>query len=423
MVKILTSDTRPPHPDEKSQLPDLISPSLYQSIEETAVNFLLSSYITDSHFEYLPTLSKLATTGGPLMTCIRAVGLASISHDLGRPELMAASRHQYTQALRTTGKALQCPDRAMLDETLASVMLLALFEIVAHRDEESSDQWTSHVNGAVALLVHRGPMQFKSTYGLLLFNQIRSNINVNCIQRRLRLPSDLTSLTAQAAPFLDNANPISRFSAITEALTDLLAAIEDGQITEAACVTRLARELDSEARSLALDMPAAGWSYEVLSREKDDSAVFGKAYHIYKDHRVAQMWNTIRMTRLLLNQTIHETLVHASPDDFWDTIPAQFSHPSENPAKIAREMATAILASIPQFTQFSPDGNALFSPTVASSCFLLWPLELVGSSRLSTPSMCAYAIGRLRYMDTQMKVRQARQVADKLEQGSLSQDW
>lgn len=268
-----------------------------------------------------------------------------------------------------------------------------------------------------------GPRQFRSAVGLLLFNQIDNNIRVGCIKRQLGLPSDLLTLSAQAAPFLDMASPISRFSAVTEALTEFLAAIENSQITEAAYVIRSARELDSETRSVGSGMSAAGWSYEVLLAEKDDSAVFGKAYHIYKNHRVAQTWNTIRMTRLLLNQIIHESLVHASPGDFWGMVPDHFSHPHENPAKIVREMATEILSSVPQFTNFSSDGSVLFSPTVASSCFLLWPLELVGSSRLSTAAMRTYAIGRLRYMDTQMKVRQARSVAEKLEQGSSSQDW
>lgn len=394
--------------------------SLHQPIEYIAATFLLSSYIIDSHFEYLPTLSKIAMTGGPLTACIRAVGLASISHHSGRPEMMDVGRRQYTHALRITNKALQSPEKAVLDETLASVMLLALFELVAHQDEESSDKCTSHVNGALALLIYRGPTQFRSPIGLLLFHQISSSIKVSCVQRRLRVPSDLAVLNAQASPFLDAANPVSRFSAITEAFTDLLVAIENNQITELACLVRLANEVDNEVRLLALDMPV-GWLYDVAHLHADDVAVFEKVYHTYRNHRVAQMWNTIRMTRLLLNQKIHESLAHAGLDDFWDTV-LDYSPPCDHYAEVARAMAAEILASVPHSTLFSPDGSTLFSPTVASSYFLLWPLEVVASSALSTAPMRAYVINRLRYMGTQMKVRQALEVAEKLEQGSLSQD-
>ncbi len=181
------------------------------------------------------------------MACVRAVGLASMSHEVRRSDVMDLARRQYSCALKTTNNALQSPEKAILDETLASVMLLALLEIVTHQDQESSDKWTNHVNGALALLVCRRPMQFKSVIGLLLFNQISSSIRVSCVKRKLRIPSDVLSLSVQASSFLDTANAVSRFFIITEAFPDLRAAIEDSQIIDPACVIRLASEVDQQA--------------------------------------------------------------------------------------------------------------------------------------------------------------------------------
>ena len=398
---------------EKLEANQSILINFHPPIEEVAVTFLLSSYVAESHFDYLPSVYKDAISDGPLMTCIRAVGLVGVSQDSGQLDLMNMARRQYTYALRTTNAALQSPEKAVLDETLAAVMLLSLFETVSHDDQEPSEKWTSHVDGALTLLTCRGPQQFQSPLGRALFMQISNNIRVSCVQNRRRIPAGLLSLTAQASPFLDTANPASRFSAIVEAFTDLRAAVDDGGITEPASRVRLAQEIDDECLSLALDMPD-GWLYDVAYTNTHDIAIFRTEYHIYKTHRIAQMWNTIRMTRLLLNEMIWGNLATALPNCSWLRDP---------PAQIARNMAEEILASLPQFTQFSPNGSKLYSPTLASSCFLLWPLEVVGTSPLSTPPMRAYVINRLRYMGIQMKVRQALGVAEKLEQGSLSQDW
>jgi Fungal specific transcription factor domain len=411
----------PPSEDnqKKFEMASSMLTSLHQPIEDIGFSFLLSSYIADSHFEYLPTLSKVATSDGPLTACARAVGLASISHDMRRPEVMEKARHQYSQALSITNKALQSPKKALLDETLAAVMLLSLFELVSHQDQESSNKWASHINGALSLLVLRGSTQFKSTMGMLMFTQISSNIRVNCVQRRLRMPPDLLFLMSQASPVVDAANPNMRFggfAAIVDAFTNLRADIEDGHITEPASIIRTAREVDERARVLASNLPAA-CLYDIVDLSTNDAAVFDKKYHIYKDHRVAQQWNTIRMTRLLLHEIIYDNLIRPELPSYLSLC----NHFTQS----ARHMASEILASVPQFTEFSPMGNPLFSATIASSCFLIWPLELVASSPLSTTSMRVYAIGRLRYMGVEMKVRQALEVVEKLEQGSRSQsqDW
>ncbi len=124
------------------------------------------------------------------------------------------------------------------------------------------------------------------------------------------------------------------------------------------------------------------------------------------------MWNTIRMTRLLLNEMIHESLAKVRSDSGCDTIP-NYSSLRDHHAKLARDIAMEILASVPQFTQFSPNRTKLFPPTVASICFLIWPLEVVGTSALSTWPMRVYVMSRSRYMGAQMNIRQALDVAEK----------
>src|SRR6201999_2565072 len=57
--------------------------------------------------------------------------------------------------------------------------------------------------------------------------------------------------------------------------------------------------------SLINDLSESG-VYEVIAREEISAEAFEKLTHWYKDHRVARLWNTMRMTRLFVNEVLHE---------------------------------------------------------------------------------------------------------------------
>lgn len=395
---------------------------LNQPVGDIAKAFFLTTYIIGSHFDWLPILCSSAVSGGALMASLQAVSLASLSQELRRPELMESARKHYIRAIRTTNTALVSPEKALLDDTLASVTVLSLFETLAYDGEddgeESTDNWANHVNGSVELLKRRGMRQFQSAIGVTLFKQIASNIRVYCVQRKLRVSTEFRSLCSVAEPFLDTEDPVWRFSAIVEAFTDIRAGIRSREITDPFAIICLAKKLDDEALALTASMPTS-WQYDVVQTNREDAGIFGGEYHIYKDHRIAQLWNSIRMTRLLLHEIIHSQAASASEGNSASLCDLLQDHS----AGIGAQVATEICLSVGQFTGSLPCISAMFSPTVASGCALIWPLCVVGASSLSSRPLCAFAVDRLRWIGKELNIPQAVEAAKGLETGTLSQEW
>lgn len=87
--------------------------------------------------------------------------------------LQERARSLYTQALAETAAALQDPKTAMQDATLASILLLGLFEDVAST-RPTLPYWNSHIPGAIQLVKARGPTQLRTKTGLELYFAVRT---------------------------------------------------------------------------------------------------------------------------------------------------------------------------------------------------------------------------------------------------------
>ena len=91
-----------------------------------------------------------------------------------------------------------------------------------------------------------------------------------------------------------------------------------GALSDSKSIIRHAKMIDEQAASLISSMPP-NWQYKTVFIDADDSAVYGNHYHLYPDHRMAQLWNSVRMTRLLLNEVIHH---HISLHQHLTTVPS-----------------------------------------------------------------------------------------------------
>lgn len=385
-------------------------------IKDCAIDFFLGRYILGSHFEWLPGLYQTTGVDETLLTSIQAVSLASLSLEIQRPDLMDIARRHHIFAIRSLNKALRCPASVLRDATIASVTLLGLFETLAYDLGNSPDNWANHANGSLALLRLRGPGQFGSALGLKLFKHIDSNIRVNCVQRKIRIPAELHDLNDLAAPWLEANDPVMRFRAVVTSFTDLRAAIHVGDISNPLKFVRMANEIDNLVLSLIADMPHS-WRYDVVHLQKNSPDVFRGQYHTYKDHRMTQFWNTLRMTRLSLHEIIYAQadLARATKDN--DAV-SQLSEVSNCSASIAENIVTDICASVHQYTRCS-------NPTVgvAFGYFLIWPLCMAGASPLSSKQSVSYITAQLRCLGNKLKLPQAIVAANALELGLFSEDW
>jgi Fungal specific transcription factor domain len=395
---------------------------LNQPVEDIATSFFLTSYIKGSHFGYVPTLCNSAIPSNSILfPNIQAAALATFSQELGRPDMMMIARQRYSLALKNTNNALQSVETAIRDETLASVLLLGLFETFVHDNEQKPDNWSTHASGALHLLTLRGPQQFESSLGVELFKQIGSNIRANCVQRRLRIPTELRSLNEVYSRSTNSYDTSLRFASLVEAFTDLRASIDEGSITEPTDISDWARDVDNQARDMALEMPDS-MSFYVVHTARPDAAIFGSTYHIYPNHHVAQLWNTIRMTRVMLNNMIWEQNARTDTDRLLNPTDEPTA-PRKDAQTAVSQMASEICGSVPQSLDYAPCEATFHPTTVASRYFLIWPLFVAGACQLCSPTMREWIIGRLKYIEVQMKIPQAGRVAEKVRRGDDLDDW
>ena len=401
-----------------------IPPSLQHPIQDVAINFLLGDYIRGSHFNYLPSLYGANSVKSILSPCVKAVGLACLSLQTSRPELEDDAQRLYVDAIAVTNTALQCTDTARSDNVLASVLLLSLYETLSRRTKVNIDAWTTHMQGALALVALRGPCQFQSQLGLELFKQIAASIRVFCVQHVIRIPRQLRELTQLAKGFSYPSDVSFEIPCIVEAFTDLRADMAEGNLSEpSGLIARVQGVLDM-IEDFYLKLPQ-DWKYDTVRIRSLSPQVHGDRYYHFRNHHVAQIWNTTWMAKLHLNSLIYERVLHTTGNS--SQLPTSDADPVTVMNACEREVIEAaenICASVPQF--FPPNANLSLpgnSRTAAMGYFLIWPLFTAGASPLIMAPTKEYIVERLVFISQDLKLPQAQKAAEMLVHDDCEESW
>jgi hypothetical protein len=370
-----------------------------QPLEDTAVAHFISCFIPGSHFDYLPRMYGQAGTECALGATVHAASMAYLSRELKRTDVMETARRLYARALMATNRALADPNAAASDSTLISVLLLSLFEALVWSHPRTPESWTTHTQGALEIVKLRGTYQLDSLVGRQLFLQVTNIVCVNSLQRRAKVPQHLINLIQGALLELEYGceSPQYELARLTCHVSNLIAEIHAGGM-DAEEVLEGTRTMDQQYVSFADRLPPA-WHYLEVSLEELRPGVYGKIIHQYPSHRTSQLWNSCRMIRILLNETIH-AYAACLP-----TVARQITQ-REAIANI-EEMATQICASMPQFA----DQLASSASVKASTAPLLWPLSAVRGASLASEHVRIYAVDRLKILGSEAQISQAEKIA------------
>lgn len=439
----------------------IIPCSIMQPVEAQATGFFLSSYVLGSHFDYLPSLYRLTGMNELLSAGIHAVGLAILSNEFNSSDLLKKSRKWYSQTLHLTNLALSSPCGVTDDSNLVAVMLLSLYEFITCRSQLPMTAWTDHINGATELIRLRGRQQLRTPLGLELFTQMTDNIFVSCVQREVSVPSNIIALRAHAANLVDGSCPAWRFSDIVVRYTSFRAAIKNGNLSDPDSIIACAMKIDSDLSVWSKTLPLQ-WKYDTVFTDTDPELVYEGYFHVYHDHRIAQILNSFHMNRILLHQLINDRVVQRMSASRPSLISPDYTALAQLSLETMLKMTSDICASVPQFTASAP---SFLSPTsklqashssssiplsvtsrrksetlqpgarhpylaqhsdpfrVAGGYFLLWPLFMVGSLAVSPNSLRLWVINRLYFIGSSMKIPQALLVARILEGKESVDSW
>lgn len=159
---------------------------LNTSFEAQAVHFFLSNWVllpkqgtNRGYFDFLLPLLRTSPPDSHMSLTFAATALAALANrsspGVNSKGLLPYAAQKYEKALKRTNEALRDPVLAKQDSTLASVLLLGLFEQITSCRSNLMG-WGSHVDGAVALIRMRGKKQLRTAVGKGLFITVRTQM-------------------------------------------------------------------------------------------------------------------------------------------------------------------------------------------------------------------------------------------------------
>lgn len=392
---------------------------LNSTTDHNARCYFLSSYIVSCPFkDYLPSMYARCRPGEQdvLSSAISAAAFATFARRTGHRGYMDKARGSYSLALSQTNAALAHPATAVLDQTLASVLLLGVFETTVFPGARSPEEWTAHLLGACNLLQLRGMEQFRSHSGTLLFSHVASNIRASCVQRYVNMPAGFPALYERARPFLNPKHLANKTGPMLEKTVRIKARLSNltndkdilyGLFDEAVA-------LDQEAAAL-LNNGDPELAYTIRPKEDTPAWAYRGIAYDNKSHRASKVLNTARMVRLFMLELMSAgaSVAMAKLQNRTDTKYAgqetrdccYFAAVKENARRLSDEISTEVLGCLPEVFESSPEGSR---PSPCSRT-LVWPLSVIYKNRICPPGAREYArsmmedlvkdLNRLQYVD------------------------
>ena len=355
--------------------------SLVEAVDDAALTYFMSCFIQCSpFFGYLPILyAKSRGRDDGLSSAVFATAHATFAMRTGDGRYLDRGRQNYAVALKRINDSLQRPVTAVLDQTLASILLLGLFETTVFAGRASPKEWTAHINGALQLLLLRGKKQFDSDVAADLFTHTANNIRASCVQRGVEVPAELKAMTRQAHPFLQHKNPLNRLSSLVEDLASINSRIDDGRDDQIDSIMNESIDVGRRAAALVEGNEVALMPTKRSQEDVPSWANCGVAIH-YPSRRAAKCCNGLFLIRLFANQLIwagacrqESELQRRDNGLFCARDATSYAAIKNGLIQDNVYIATQILASVPDFIEISSDGHR-FSPEART---LVWPLNLV----------------------------------------------
>lgn len=158
---------------------------LRQPLRELATCHFISNYVlvprqwissARGFHQFLLPLLKQDPPSPHFQHAFDACALASFNNRIGTGnEFDKEALGRYTEALAATAVALKNPVTAVQDSTLATILLLGLFENITAKSLGML-AWSSHIEGAIQLVKARGRAQLQTKIGMDLFLSVRTQM-------------------------------------------------------------------------------------------------------------------------------------------------------------------------------------------------------------------------------------------------------
>ncbi|KAK0670874.1 putative transcriptional regulatory protein [Cercophora samala] len=426
--------------DSSSPSPVLTVPLAQRASCYFASNFILvplTERTPHGFMEYLIPLIESEPVESSLRYAFNACAFALLNHHNRSDsiDLAQLSLKEHTLALGETYKALGHPIKATAHATLATVLLLSLYESITANKESRMLAWRSHIDGAVNIIRSRGRDEICQTKtGALLFAAVRHQLVSRTLSSGMPIPFGtdwwMSSGVENNTLLATSQHLALKYTDIRTESNLLLA----GQTKSPHSIEQIHQLIQ---KVQALDREIINWQASVpeqfcfqtlcwvceddigLSKGGDygQVEVFPGRVDVYPDFVTASAWNISRVARLLLAAlSIRLTAYSCSPIDY-RTTPGYYAS-----RKICEETIPEILASVPYHfgwhTKHTADMNTNSSISgfacgdegaskALPAYLLIWPLTCVKNHDITTEEQRLWAKGRLRVITDSIGLKYA----------------
>ncbi|KAK2612598.1 hypothetical protein QQS21_001370 [Conoideocrella luteorostrata] len=391
---------------------EIVAP-LQLPLEDRANSYFVNNYVFTSRTAGIPTggyidcivpLKSSNSTQPHLEFAFNACSVATLS-GRGKAHSDAYALKLYTKAVAATFVALRDAELARQDSTLATVLLLGLFENITTKSP-GVNKWGMHIEAAVTIVKARGRDMRRTETGLTLFAAVRSLLIIRMFFNPTSLPSQDANFWFPAWADVDD-DPCTKFEQLNFRAAQLqmesTSLLDDETIAEKSDkATKLIHKcqlLDQELADYAEAYRDMFWWHTVAWQDGPSTHDFSKAdvypgrIDIYKDPFTGRLWNFLRSSRLVLSTVIIRLAA-------WVCDPLDYRTSPEygKALKTCAGLITDLIASIPYMLGYCPrygygygkafsqeSGNSRDQMCLAGS-FLLFPLTLILESDFLTDS-------------------------------------
>jgi hypothetical protein len=393
-----------------------------------AISLFASAYADGVYLEYLPIMYLRHSRPASLEKSFEAVALGHMANEEQREDLRQLAHRTYGDALSHIKVALQAPAAAASTETMASILLLALYEAISPASSKYvQDIWSTHIRGALAAISQCSlSAVFQTPIGQSLLHHIISVVQIDCIYRRIPFPDQLRSLYSvswhREGPQGDMWSILDRLATLNSQFIDYpisLSYLENLQ------------NLENNIQCLLISMPKNyPDSFAFTDITPTEKPVSGSGKHPIPSHqfqsfRIAQAWNILRLMCLLTT-----TLLTSGIDSYMEyhamnteELIMKLRESRRGASRIARAMIIDICATVPDDLRpgnwsYNPHTRMQYSAWARS---LLWPLSMCLKSPHGSKELLNYIDRQLEILAVVARMRSLH--SETSNKGYFPKDW
>jgi hypothetical protein len=317
---------------------------------------------------------------------------------------------------------------AKATSTFEGALLMDLFEKIMKSASEINTSRHAHIEGALALVKLRGVESFKEGTEMRALMGLSLNSTVCSLSTGQPVDDAIRQIRVHAAQFVNTDYPKWKLSGLMLEVTDLAAEMRQGRMTTEERIAKSAY-FDRELELVALEASPV-WTYERrnLHGAHGERLVpdgFPLVYDVYPDRMVTQMWNVLRIARMLLCEEIIQSCAMGSD--------LEMTAQSARAKTAIFTLVQEIVASVPQMTDCDlvakhklPSGSTgkqhtHSMPHILDIYILIFSLYVVAWSKSCPQAAVDWSVKQLQHIADHFAIKEAAIILEILKKQKLKE--